>query len=110
MEKPKVTPEIASKIMEVAKNLDYGKKLEEAFPLSKIIMTNDIKDEKVKAIIGNDNVRQFMLGTVFRGLGFEIVENIPTPETKCNGSCEACNCKKSTNQDTKETSTAGQSE
>lgn len=106
MEKPKVTPLLALKIAELANNLDYGKKLEEAFPLVKTIATTDIKDEKVKAIMENDNIRQFMLGSICRSLGLEIV----IPKTKCNGSCELCDCKKSTNQGTKESPTAGQSE
>lgn len=101
MATPKLTPGIASKIMEVSKNLEYGRKLEEAFPLAKKLSTENIKDEKVKALIENDTLRQFTLGTFFRSLGFEIIE------TKCNGSCETCICKKSTNQGTKETSTAG---
>lgn len=104
MSKPKVTPEIASKIMEVSKNLEYGRKLEEAFPLAKKLSTENIKDEKLKAIIENDTIRQFTLGVLCRSLGFEIIE------TKCNGNLETCIYEKSTNQHTKETSTAGQSE
>lgn len=112
MEKPKVTPELDLKILEVKEDIEVGKKLESSLPFLISSKRPKSDNEKVNAILENDTIRHGLLGMFIRATGLKIIEvdfNQFTSE-KCNGSCELCVCKKSTNQGTKETSTAGQSE